>query len=138
MIRTIKRIGICLILLAFLAFGGCVFWMNKDNEVAVEPQQQVELSPTQVRSIEAIGQWEFLAVSDEELVDTIRKGFFSDDQLTRIYYGTLRLGVDMSRVQEGWVTMRGDTIVCTLPPVQLLDKNFIDEARTRYFYESGK
>lgn len=138
MIRTIKRIGICLILLAFLAFGGWVFWMNKDNEVAVEPQQQVELSPTQVRSIEAIGQWEFLAVSDEELVDTIRKGFFSDDQLTRIYYGTLRLGVDMSRVQEGWVTMRGDTIVCTLPPVQLLDKNFIDEARTRSFYESGK
>ena len=51
MIRTIKRIGICLILLAFLAFGGWVFWMNKDNEVAVEPQQQVELSPTQVRSI---------------------------------------------------------------------------------------
>lgn len=138
MIRTIKRIGICLILLAFLAFGGWVFWMNKDNEVAVEPQQQVELSPTQVRSIEAIGQWEFLAVSDEELVDTIRKGFFYDDQLTRIYYGTLRLGVDMSRVQEGWVTMRGDTIVCTLPPVQLLDKNFIDEARTRSFYESGK
>lgn len=138
MIRTIKRIGICLILLAFLAFGGWVFWMNKDNEVAVEPQQQVELSPTQVRSIEAIGQWEFLAVSDEELVDTIRKGFFSDDQLTRIYYGTLRLGVDMSRVQEGWVTMRGDTIVCTLPPVQLLDKNFIDESRTRSFYESGK
>lgn len=138
MIRTIKRIGICLILLAFLAFGGWVFWMNKDNEVAVEPQQQVELSPTQVRSIEAIGQWEFLAVSDEELVDTIRKGFFSDDQLTRIYYGTLRLGVDMSRVQERWVTMRGDTIVCTLPPVQLLDKNFIDESRTRSFYESGK
>ena len=138
MIRTIKRIGICLILLAFLAFGGWVFWMNKDNEVAVEPQRQVELSPTQVRSIEAIGQWEFLAVSDEELVDTIRKGFFSDDQLTRIYYGTLRLGVDMSRVQKGWVTMRGDTIVCTLPPVQLLDKNFIDEARTRSFYESGK
>ena len=137
MIRTIKRIGICLILLAFLAFGGWVFWMNKDNEVAVEPQQQVELSPTQVRSIEAIGQWEFLAVSDEELVDTIRKGFFSDDQLTRIYYGTLRLGVDMSRVQEGWVTMRGDTIVCTLPPVQLLDKNFIDEARTRSFYGNG-
>ena len=101
MIRTIKRIGICLILLAFLAFGGWVFWMNKDNEVAVEPQQQVELSPTQVRSIEAIGQWEFLAVSDEELVDTIRKGFFSDDQLTRIYFGSLRLGVEMIRVHVG-------------------------------------
>ena len=133
-----KKLGIIIILLLLIIIGGAMYWLNKDNTVSVAQEERTTLSPTQVESIEAIGQWEFLAVSDEELVDTIRKGFFSDDQLTRIYYGTLRLGVDMSRVQEGWVTMRGDTIVCTLPPVQLLDKNFIDEARTRSFYESGK
>lgn len=34
-------------------------------------------SPTQVESIENIGQWEFLSVSDEELIDTIRRGFLA-------------------------------------------------------------
>ena len=33
--------------------------------------------------------------------------------------------------------MRGDTVVVTLPPVTLLNPQFIDEARTRTFHETG-
>ena len=72
------------------------------------------------------------------MVDTTRKGFFSDDHLTRIYYGTLRLGVDMQQVDSGWIQTRGDSIEVTLPAIRLLDKNFIDEARTKSFYENGR
>ncbi len=61
---------------------------------------QTQLSPTQIRTIENIGQWEFLSISDEELIDTTRHGFFGDDKLVRIYYGTLRLGIDMKEVKE--------------------------------------
>ena len=85
-----------------------------------------------------IGEWEFLSVADEELIDTLRAGFFKDDELIRIYYGTLRLGIDMREVDDDWLEHDGDTLVVKLPPVKLLDEQFIDEARTQSFFESGK
>ena len=57
--------------------------------------------------MERIRQWEFLSVRDEELIDTVRHGFFGDDQLIRIYYGTLRLGVDLAETKEGWLRLGG-------------------------------
>lgn len=59
-------------------------------------------TPTQIQSIKDIGEWEFLSVSLEELTDTVRKGFISDDELSRIYYGTLRLGINMHQLEPGW------------------------------------
>lgn len=117
-----------------------MYWLNKDNQVEVNQEEKTTLSPTQVESIEAIGQWEFLSINDEELIDTTRHGFFGDDQLVRIYYGTLRLGIDMKDVKEGWIKYdtNKDSIICTLPPVKLLDNNFIDEAKTKSFFEEGK
>ena len=71
-------------------------------------------------------------------MDTTRKGFFSNDHLVRIYYGTVRLGIDMKNVEPGWIETEGDSIVVTLPQPDLLDKHFIDEAKTKSFFESGK
>ena len=135
-----KKYGIILIVLLAVMIGGALYWLNKDNTVDVVTEEKTTLSPTQVESIEAIGQWEFLAISDEELVDTVRRGFFGDDQLVRIYYGTLRLGIDMKDAKEGWMKVdeEKDSITCTLPPIRLLDNNFIDEARTKSFFEEGK
>lgn len=135
-----KKYGIILLTILALILAGTLYWLNKDNTVSVTTEEQTTLSPTQVESIEAIGEWEFLAISNEELVDTVRRGFFGDDQLVRIYYGTLRLGINMKDVKEGWIQPNAekDSIVCTLPPIRLLDNNFIDEARTRSFFEEGK
>lgn len=135
-----KKYGIILLTILALILAGTLYWLNKDNTVGVTTEEQTTLSPTQVESIEAIGEWEFLAISNEELVDTVRRGFFGDDQLVRIYYGTLRLGINMKDVKEGWIQANAekDSIVCTLPPIRLLDNNFIDEARTRSFFEEGK
>lgn len=133
-----KRIQITIILALVILIGGFLYWLNKDNSVSLKEEEKLSLSPTQVRSIEAIGQWEFLSISDEELVDTVRRGFFGDAQLVRIYYGTLRLGIDMKDAKEGWIRVEGDSIICTLPPIKLLDNNFIDEAKTKSFFEEGK
>ena len=97
-----------------------------------------EVTAVQVQKLKDIGQWEFLSIADEELMDTVRHGFFSDDRLSRLYYGTLRLGIDMGKTSKNWIKTDHDTIKVTLPSVQLLDPNFIDEARTRAVYESGK
>ena len=104
----------------------------------VVKDEKIDITPSQIRSIEQIREWSFLEINDEELIDTIRHGFFSDDELVRIYYGTLRLGINLKEAHEGWLAMQNDTLCAILPPVRLLDNNFIDETRTRSFIETGK
>ena len=95
-------------------------------------------TPAQLRSIERIGKWEFLSIEDEEIVDTVRHRLLLPDQhLVRIYRGTLSLGIDLSQAQQEWVRMQSDTVVVTLPQVTLLNPQFIDEASTRTFHETG-
>jgi len=120
---------------------GFFFWfrgLTEGDHFSFGTDEKIDVTPTQIMSIKAIGEWEFLSVSAEELVDTVRKGFFSDDQLARIYYGTLRLGIDMSQLEAGWIEASGDSVTLLLPQVGLLDAAFIDEARTKSFFESGK
>jgi len=117
------------------------FWLKgltKGDHITIGTDNRIELTPTQIQSMKAIGEWEFLSVSAEEMVDTVRKGIFRDDELVRIYYGTLRLGLNMHRLQQGWIKTEGDSVTMTLPKIGLLDKDFIDEARTKPFFESGK
>lgn len=110
----------------------------KQTDVSVGHTERVGITPIQVSQIRSIGQWEFLSIADEELVDTVRHGFWGDSELSRIYYGTLRLGIDLHDADEGWLTMDEDTVVVKLPSIRLLDDHFLDEARTRTFYEDGK
>ena len=128
-----------LILAAILVVAAVAFlvWIVRGTSATLTNQSHVELSPTQVESLRAIGQWEFLTITDEEIADTTRRGFFSNDELVRIYSGTLRLGIDMADIGDGWIEADKDTIRVVLPPVKLLDENFIDEAATRSFYETG-
>jgi len=109
------------------------------NEISLGPgDSSITVDKTQVNAIRDIGQWEFLTISDEELVDSTESRLIgSDKKITRIYYGTLRLGIDMAQLRDDALRMRADTLDVTLPPVTLLDDDFIDEARTKPFYENG-
>lgn len=109
----------------------------RDSSLTAAIDDKINATPMQILAMKEIGEWEFLSVEDEEMVDTVRKGFFTDDDLVRIYYGTLRLGIDMNEVKEGWIKRDGATLTATLPPIRLLDEDFIDEARTQSFYETG-
>lgn len=138
--RVMQTLGglVAFTIVFFLIVGAVAIWLLKGCGVQTDTHSKISLSPTQITKIRSIGQWEFLSVSDEELIDTIRHGFFGDDELSRIYYGTLRLGIDLSETEEDWIRTEGDTVMVVLPPVRLLDENFIDEARTKAFFEEGK
>ena len=133
-----KITGFAVVILA----GIIMLWWLKGSisktEISLDVDQSIDITPQQITSIKAIGEWEFLAISSEELVDTVRKGILKDDHLARIYYGTIRLGINMHQVEPRWIVASGDSISVTLPQPGLLDKDFIDEARTKSFYESGK
>jgi hypothetical protein len=136
-----KKINIIIGAVIVIAVIAVFFWVRsvlKSNYIEIGSNDKIEPTPTQIQSIRDIGEWEFLSVSAEEMVDTVRKGFFSDDELVRIYYGTLRLGINMQQLSDDAIRVQGDTLQVTLPKVTLLDKDFIDEAKTKSFYESGK
>jgi hypothetical protein len=135
--------GFAAIVLGFIFVVGLIalFFIDKISDrlpgMNSEDTSEVIMTPSQIESIRRIGQWEFMSINDEEMVDTIRKGFFSDDHLVRIYYGTLRLGIDLSDFDAHRISKHEDSLAVQLPAVTLLDDHFIDEARTKSFHESG-
>lgn len=137
---NIKHKLIAALVAIVAAFLGALWLVRacSQTEVGLAVNEDINITPERITSIKAIGEWEFLSIADEELVDTVRKGLFSDDHLSRIYYGTIRLGVNLHQVEPGWVTTSGDSLLVTLPAIGLLDRDFIDEARTKSFFESGK
>ena len=93
-----KKIKLSIIILAVVLLVAAIvalLRLNRNNHLSFGTDSEIDVTPTQIVSIKAIGEWEFLSVSAEELVDTVRKGLFSNDELARIYFGTLRLGIDM-------------------------------------------
>ena len=135
------KYNITIIAVAVIACIIVLWWLKgclSKTELSLDVDQGINITPQQITSIKAIGEWEFLAVTSEELVDTVRKGFISDDHLARIYYGTVRLGINMHQVEPRWIVATDDSITVTRPQPGLLDKDFIDEARTKSFYGSGK
>lgn len=111
---------------------------NSSIHLEVERNTRIDLTPEQILSVRDIGQWEFLTINTEELVEWQRSRTLTTDRLTRIYQGTLRLGIDMSKASDDWFTSLPDsTAQLILPHAALLDNNFIDEARSRSFYEKG-
>lgn len=135
---TIFKTTVMLLLAGVLVIAACWLYQGvRQTEIGIAVDDRIDITPQQIQQIKDIGEWEFLSIADEQLVDTTRRGIFSDDHLVRIYYGTMRLGINMRQVEPGWLKSEGDSLVVTLPPIQLLDRDFIDEARTRSFHESG-
>ena len=135
--------GIAAIVLVLVLTLGLIglFFFDKISDrlpgIHSEDTSEMIMTPSEIESIRRIGQWEFMAINDEELVDTVRKGFFSDDHLVRIYYGTIRLGLDLSDFGASRISRHEDSLAVRLPQITLLDNHFIDEARTQSFHESG-
>lgn len=127
--------AVAVIAVVVLVFGFC--HTAKTSSARLEVGDRIDVTPTIITSMKQIGEWEFLSVNDEELVDTIKKGFLRDDKLVRIYYGKLSLGINMHDVSPRWIRQQGDSVLVALPKIELLDKDFIDEARTRAFIETG-
>ena len=130
------RITLIVIALAFIAYGGMVVYRNlTSTDSAVD--KPIAQSPEEIVHLRSIGQWEFLSVESEELVERHHTGLMSDRDLICIYRGTLRIGVDLRKLPENWVEVKGRNAIVHLPQPSLLDENFLDESRTTVFMEQG-
>lgn len=113
-------------------------YLYKNTNISMEKNVHIENTAEEITRIKKIKQWEFLAVTTEEMVDTMRKRMVvSDDFLCNIYSGTLRIGIDLDKAGDDWVSVKDSVVDVKLPAIGLLDNNFIDEASTKVFLESG-
>lgn len=137
---TLTKLSLLLWAVVAIAVIAIVLWLGraaKGTTVTTEISEKIDPTPTIITAMKEIGEWEFLAINDEEMVDTVKKGIFKDAKLVRIYYGKLSLGLNMQKAGGNLAVRKGDTLTISLPPIELLDNNFIDEARTRAFIETG-
>ncbi len=136
--KTVKhwRITLILITFALIAYGVMVVYRSfTSTDSAVD--KPIAQSPEEIVHLRSIGQWEFLSVKSEELVERHHTGLMSDRDLICIYRGTLRIGVDLRKLPEDWVEVKGRNAIVHLPQPSLLDENFLDESRTTVFMEQG-
>lgn len=130
------RITFFVLLVALIGYGAMMAYrtLTNSNDAVEKP---IEQSPEEIMRLQAIGQWEFLSVEAEELVERHYSGLMSERDLVCIYRGTLRIGVDMRKLPSDWVEMKERSAILHLPQPSLLDENFLDESRTTVFFEQG-
>lgn len=130
-IKLAAVVAVCLIVVVAV-----LYMCHAAKSVTAGHQTEVVVTPTPVNldSIRAIGQWAFLTVEMDEVVDTVNHGLFSSDRISVAYHGTLHYGIDVAEARPGWVTIAGDTAVSVvLPPVKLLDDRFLDERNVKVY-----
>lgn len=142
--KTLRNILLELVVLAALV-AAIVFWLRGTAPSLSFASTDVSATDMRIDLIRDIGEWEFLSIHTEEIVDstfvTPRPWPLPDEKryLARIYRGTLRLGLNLREdAPEGWIRVVGDSVSVSLPPMRLLDERFVDEARTRPLIEDGK
>ena len=82
--------------------------------------------------------------SKEVIVSQYRqeRGFlFSQNeyQIHSIYPGRIDIGFDLTKCEEDWIVTDGDTVIVSLPPVEILNKDawYIDETKKQTPIEDG-
>lgn len=140
--RTLLYIKAAAIIAVAAAVVCVVVWIGRgvaSSEISIGSDSTINVTPERIAEIKRLGQWEFLTVEDEVVVDTIRyRHIVSDDRLTCIYHGTVRLGINLDHASADWISNHNDTIKVLLPAPSILDSNFIDEASTEVFYQNGR
>lgn len=125
-IKAIAIIVLCTVLIIVVA-KACRS-VRGDNKPITHTEVSVKPTPVNLDSIKRIGQWSVVSVELYQIVDTVDKGFFSDDEIQVMYHGTLHYGVDLSKTKQDWIRIDNDSAVFIhLPDVSLLDNRFLDE-----------
>ena len=55
----------------------------RNGSITTYVNDSININPTQVLAMKEIGEWEFLSIDDEEMVDTTGKKLFGSDDLIR-------------------------------------------------------
>jgi len=107
--------------------------------------ERVEVGHIQISDISKTEKLKVLTMYKEVIVSQYKQEhgrFFgtNDYQIHSIYPGRVDLGFDLSKCDENWISMSGDTAIVSLPAVEILNKDkwLIDETKKQTPIEDGK
>ncbi|MBD2654704.1 DUF4230 domain-containing protein [Synechocystis sp. FACHB-383] len=112
-------------------------WLRINNGEA-----KAEISTLVVQQIRAVSQLTTTIFAMETVVPTSQERQWGNFTLGRtdllyIGYGEVRAGIDLEKLNEQNIEQRGEKLIITLPPPQILDQK-IDVERSRiYQYDRG-
>lgn len=143
--------AVAVVIIGFSAWRIYSLATGDEPLVGIRHNATIADTPEEIRALRDIGQWEFLAAPCEEIIERHEAHTFGDKHLVKVFRGTLRIGIDMHKANDDWfaadttsftlspgvLVEGGKAAILTLPDVELLDENFIDETHTTTFYEHG-
>ena len=120
-----------------LAVGLAIYFIFLRDSDQSDDKAKIDPTTDCITSIKEIEEWEFLTLHLEELADTLVSQKLSERQSAKIVSGTAHLGINTKKANKSWIVLTDTKATITLPPIELLDKEIIDDTRTRTFYEKG-
>ena len=138
--RWVITIGI--VLLVFLFFRAQRNNLFQLYNYLFKPR--TELGHIQITDLSKTAKLKVLTMYKEIIVSQYRqeRGFlFSQNeyQIHSIYPGRLDIGFDLTKCEDDWIVTDGDTVIVSLPPVEILNKDawYIDETKKQTPIEDG-
>jgi len=105
---------------------------------------RTEFGHIQITDLSKTAKLKVLSIYKEVIISQYRqeRGFlFSQNeyQIHSIYPGRLDIGFDLTKCEDNWIVTDGDTIIVSLPPVEILNKDawYIDETKKQTPIEDG-
>ena len=108
-------------------------------DVTTTDNERIDSTEVVVKNIETSRQWVFLKIPVEEVVSR-EKGLIWKDNLTKKFKGQIELGLDLRMMLPGWAKYKpGDFshIELNMPPIEILNNEFLDEAASQTLIDEG-
>lgn len=138
--RWVIAVGIVLLI--------CLFFRAQRNNLfrlynyLFKPR--TEIGHIQITDLSKTAKLKVLSIYKEVIISQYRqeRGFlFSQNeyQIHSIYPGRIDIGFDLTKCEDDWIVTDGDTVIVSLPPVEILNKDawYIDETKKQTPIEDG-
>jgi len=141
--KTSNKLIVILALTLALVIAGFIAWGKLAGGFQKLFGREEIVSEVSVKDIQLTEKMKVLTIYKEVMVNFYKesKGLIgkNQSQICTIYPARLDFGFDLSGADEEWIKQVGDSVIVTLPPISILNKDnvSIDDASKRVVTEKG-
>lgn len=129
-LRWVLGIGALVVLLALITLGAVIGWFAARISGAGSPSPTIASTPTLIRQVQGLNQLVSVKYVLEKVVIVEDAKWYGDSRLLMVAHGVAKAGVDLSKLRDEDIRIRGTAARITLPRPLILDV-YLDERRTQ-------